>query len=286
MTRQTVRCRFRVGADRVPSLWNAENGNVTPCHVYAHQDGFSELTLDLDPASSIFVVFAENASRHHLVESKEPQNGNLPSAKILAYDQKGLDVEIWQPGEYAWKNTMGHTITMEEKELPAARQIMGNWRVEFPKDRGAPASIAMKTLADWTKHPDAGVRYFSGTAVYHNKFSLPVSHDRKSPLLLDLGVVKEVAVVKINGKEAGVLWKEPYRLDITTLAQAGENQLEISVTNTWNNRLVGDRSPDSGERVTRTNLSGKFSASSPLLPSGLIGPVMLRQGKVIRVNGP
>lgn len=284
MTRQTVRCRFRVGVDRVPGFWNSETGTVTPCPVYEIKDGFTELMMELAPASSIFVVFAKGGSRDHLVAMTQPEIGNHPPAKILSMDQNGIGIEIWQRGSYACKNASGQSASAEVAEVPQALEITGPWRIDFPKDRGAPESIAMQILADWTKHPDPGVRYFSGTAVYHNKFSLPVSHDRKSPLMLDLGAVKEVAVVKINGKEAGVFWKEPYRLDITSLVQAGENQLEISVVNTWNNRLVGDQGLDPGKRLTRTNLAGKFTAQAPLLPSGLLGPVLVRQGSVVRAE--
>jgi hypothetical protein len=118
------------------------------------------------------------------------------------------------------------------------------------------------------------VKYFSGTATYQNTFTLKAIP--KNPIILDLGSVKEVAVVTVNGKQAGVLWKEPYRIDISSLTQSGENQIEIAVINTWNNRLVGDASAKPEERITRTNLSNKFNPKSPLLSAGLLGPVVLK----------
>jgi hypothetical protein len=135
----------------------------------------------------------------------------------------------------------------------------------------------METLADWTGHADPGVRYFSGTARYHTRFMLPESLAAAgSPVILDLGVAKEVAEVTVNGRKAGVLWQAPSQLDLSGFVQAGENQLEISVTNLWNNRLVGDLQDPSQAAITRTNLKDRFTAASPLLPSGLLGPVTLR----------
>ena len=86
-----------------------------------------------------------------------------------------------------------------------------------------------------------------------------------------------MAVVRVNGKEAGTLWKAPFHIDISALVKAGENRLEVDIVNQWNNRLVGDSQLAVDQRITRSNLTGKFSAASPLLRSGLLGPVTLRQ---------
>ena len=103
--------------------------------------------------------------------------------------------------------------------------------------------------------------------------SLP---ENGNPVILDLGDVKEVDEVIVNGRNLGIAWKQPNRIDITAAVRPGGNQLEIAVTNLWNNRIVGDlKTPDQAP-VARTNMKGKFNANSPLLPSGLIGPVSLR----------
>jgi hypothetical protein len=162
-------------------------------------------------------------------------------------------------------------------QVPADRVVAGPWLLGFPPDRGAPASVNLPDLIDWTDSEDPGVRYFSGTATYRNSFPLAAADlGKPGPVFLDLGRVKEVARVTVNGREAGVLWKEPYRIDIRPFVKSGDNLLEIAVTNTWNNRLVGDQREDAGERITRTNIAGKFSPRSPLLSSGLIGPVTLQ----------
>lgn len=277
MTRQVVRCRFRAGAGRVPSFWNAQDGTVTPCFAYEVKDGFVYLTLDLAPASSIFVVFAKGEARGNLVEIKEPITGEHPAMKVISLAETNVSIQVWQSGTYAFKTASGRSGSVDVGDVPPVQKFTGAWQISFPKDRGAPASITMETLTDWTKHPDPGVQYFSGSASYHKSITLTEkSANGKSPLMLDLGSVKDVAVVRVNGREAGVLWKEPYQIDISKWARAGENQLDITVVNTWNNRIIGDLRSDSKERITRTNLTGKFNAKMPLLSSGLLGPVVLR----------
>jgi hypothetical protein len=154
--------------------------------------------------------------------------------------------------------------------------IEGPWKVTFPAGLGAPESITMEKLSDWTQHPDPGVRYFSGGATYLHDITVDASSAAiGGPLFLDLGTVKEVAVVRVHGKQAGILWKAPYRIDLTPFLKPGANPIEITVVNTWNNRIVGDLQGNPGEKITRTNISGKFNPKSPLLPSGLLGPVTL-----------
>ena len=128
-----------------------------------------------------------------------------------------------------------------------------------------------------TRNP--GIRYFSGTATYHNQITIDAATSARiasgARIELNLGTVREVATVTINGKNAGTLWKPPYRIDITGLLKPGINELSVGITNTWNNRLVGDAQRDDDTDITRTNMSSSFKANSRLLPSGLIGPVTL-----------
>lgn len=271
LTREIVRCRFRNGTGRVPSFWNSENGTVTPCHVYEVKDDFTHITLDLAPASSIFVVFAGGEAKDPIVGITSP---NPTALQVTAMDGDTISAKVWIPGEYKFKTGNGRTGKLFIPNIPADYAINNPWKITFPKDRGAPESITMDSLIDWTQHSDPGVKYFSGTANYQNTFNL--TEISKNLIILDLGAVKEVAVVRVNGKEAGTLWKEPYQIDISTFARTGENQLEIQVTNTWNNRLVGDSGLKPEDRITRTNLAHKFNPKSPLLPSGLLGPVVIK----------
>jgi alpha-L-rhamnosidase len=266
MQRQEFPARFRVGSGRLPSLWNPEDGTVEPCHVFEKGDGFVRVPLVLPPASSVFVVFRKEGRDDHLVQIGK-------GLQVLSKEGDKLKVRVAVAGAHRLATAAGKSANFELKDVPEAVEIAGEWKVEFPAGRGAPATVTMDKLADWTKSSDPGVRYFSGTATYRKSFEVS---DPPETLFLDLGTVGEVATVKVNGNDAGILWKLPYSVNIAPLVHSGTNQLEISVTNLWNNRIVGDLQSDKDEDFTRTNLKSKFSAKSPLLPSGLIGPVTLR----------
>ncbi len=159
------------------------------------------------------------------------------------------------------------TVTLSEETT-----IQSPWRVTFEEGRGAPSEAVFTALTDWTESSDPGIRHFSGTAVYHNTFRIENLPER---LILDLGRVDNIAHVYVNGKDCGTLWKEPYTADITSAAREGENELEIAVTNLWPNRLIGDLQPDCPSPVAHPYMNF-FTPSSPLLPSGLKGPVSIR----------
>ncbi len=286
--RVDVTCRFRVGAGRSPSFWNGEDGTVKQCFVYETKDGFTRVPLNLAPASSLFVVFAKGPEREHLVEVPRPlmprdnpgSVANCPAIEILGLDGWKVRARVNQPGTYLFKTVSGRNGEQVVPNSPNQQTITGPWRVTFPPDLGAPAEITMPTLTDWTTSTNLGVKYFSGAATYHNLFTVPNDSlvdyaSGRVPVILDLGSVKEVAVVRVNGREAGVLWKEPRRVDIGKFLRFGTNDLEITVVNTWNNRLVGDAQPGVTKKITRTNIANKFNANSPLLSSGLLGPVKL-----------
>ena len=128
--------------------------------------------------------------------------------------------------------------------------------------------------------PEYGIKCYSGTSVYHKRFDLPAPPAAGQRLLLDLGEVHEVAAVRLNGRDMGVLWTKPARVDISGAVTAKDNDLEVTVVNLWPNRLKGDELLPKAARFTETNMR-KFGAASPLLPSGLIGPVTLRTADTI-----
>jgi hypothetical protein len=165
--------------------------------------------------------------------------------------------------------------------------IGGPWRLSFPPGLDAPAEISLPALASWSEHPDPGVKYFSGTAAYARTFEVPTSWLRPdSRLMLDLGTVREIAEVSVNGKVAGVAWKAPYVVDVTDAVKAGPNSLTIRVTNLWPNRMIGDAQPGARKHTWTAmdvlapddpvaQLGRAWTADSQLLPSGLLGPVRL-----------
>ncbi len=152
------------------------------------------------------------------------------------------------------------------------------WDVAFPPGLGAPARARFEKLAPWGAHANAGVKYFSGTATYTRAFQAAHAWLADGArIVLDLGGVGDLAEVSLNGRPLGILWKPPYRIDITGALQDGGNHLEIKVTNQWTNRLIGDMALPDGEKILSSPVRpGPRGAAVPTLPeSGLLGPVTL-----------
>lgn len=187
---------------------------------------------------------------------------------------------------------------IEEVEQPNALRLDDRWQVHFPPNRGAPADVSLGHLVDLSRHTDDGARHFSGTATYRRTFSSP----GKKPGVrtwLDLGTVHNLAEVILNGRNLGVLWKQPFRVDVSDAIHDGDNELEVRVTNLWVNRLIGDAKNMESAGVKYGARIGTISqwpawvpqdapppdappsfatfrqwdGSEPLLPSGLVGPV-------------
>ena len=158
-------------------------------------------------------------------------------------------------------------VLSEPHELP------GPWVVRFDPTRGGPEKVTFDRLVSWPERPEDGIRHYAGAAVYRTRFDVPQglrgSGDR---LVLDLGEVKHLAAVRLNGKPLGVLWAVPFRVDVTQAVKPAGNVLEVEVTNFWPNRLIGDAGLPAGKRITRTNVT-KFDKDGPLHPGGLLGPV-------------
>jgi len=151
--------------------------------------------------------------------------------------------------------------------------IGGAWDIAFQEGRGAPAKITVGSLGSWSDNPDPGVKYFSGVGTYTKTIQAPPDWFKTGARLwLDLGDVKNIAEVSVNGRPMGTVWKTPFRVDVTSALKAGANTLEIKVANLWVNRLVGDQQPGATKKYTYTAIPF-YQADSPLLPSGLIGPV-------------
>jgi hypothetical protein len=152
----------------------------------------------------------------------------------------------------------------------------GPWQVSFdPQQRGPAKPVAFGTLTDWSQHANDSVRHYSGTATYAQTFRWKQPRHRPAQrVYLDLGRVDNLAEVQLNGQPTGTAWTAPYRLDITDALRKGDNQLSIRVTNTWANRLAGDQALPPAQRRTWTPAPAP-AAGKPLLPAGLLGPVVL-----------
>ena len=387
---QTVDCSFRV-AGRRPELWDAQTGDIQPAPMWRVENGLAIVTLDLDQAGSVFVVFRQPAAapsdpivklacstvaaprKMHKLEIQKAvygafgkpdgktvdvtaklaglvKNGQLevtanndlagdpakeivkelridyvldgvaqsvvvrendvlrlpseemldmPPAPRLSIEDGQLFLTAAENDRYTLTMASGEKKAVVIDSLPKPVEPTDSWEVTFQEGRGAPPKATFDKLISWPERAEAGIKYFSGTAVYRKTVNIPADRfgDNRS-LLLDLGSVKEIAEVRLNGQDLGILWKSPFRVDVTKAAKPGDNELEVQVTTLWPNRLIGDEQyPDDcqwdgihlkqwpewmqkgqprpvKERLTFTTWK-HWHKDSPLQPSGLLGPVKL-----------
>jgi hypothetical protein len=312
-------CSFRVKG-RQPEIWRPDTGHTEPVLVYDEREGRTLVPLALDPCGSVFVVFpaAASAPANRIVSVR--RNGMEVSGLTakpapetqLQYEccsvqenragSEGYRIEVVQPGTYELKSAAGQVMKATVPDVPKPINIEGPWELAFPKGWGAPERVTLAQLISWTEHGNPGVKYFSGTATYRQKFEVSkrdVASDRA--LYLDLGRVCVIAQAKLNGHDLGILWKPPFCAEVSGIVQAGSNDLEIQVVNLWPNRLIGDdklpsdcewttqewgevlrevpqwlleNKPQPTGRVTFSTWK-HWSKDDPLLESGLLGPVRI-----------
>jgi hypothetical protein len=155
--------------------------------------------------------------------------------------------------------------------------IDGQWSVAFQPGRGAPQSTTLDKLISWSESTDKGVKYFSGTGTYTKTIQASPDWFKKGATLwIDLGDVKNLALVAVNGKDLGTVWHAPFRVDATAALKPGANQVSVRVINPWVNRLIGDLQPEATTKYTFSAWKA-YKADSPLVPSGLLGPVAIVQ---------
>ncbi|MDR2673955.1 MAG: hypothetical protein LBC18_03575 [Opitutaceae bacterium] len=221
-----------------------------------------------------------------------------PAVELAARAGGAVEGLFWTSGRYELPD--GGALAVA---VPPPLPVAGPWRVAFPPGRGAPESVVLETPGSWHRHDDAGVRHFSGTAVYTKTIQVPAAFlGGGKRVVLDLGRVEVTAEVRVNGRAFPPLWKEPFRVDVTGAVRPGGNALEIHVTNLWANRLIGDESlpaeneyenahwrhgikrlpswyaggapKPAGGRTTFSTWQF-YDKDEPLLESGLLGPVLL-----------
>jgi len=158
-------------------------------------------------------------------------------------------------------------------EFTEIAELEKEWEVQFDTAWGGPGKITFNQLTDWSENTLEGVKYYSGKATYFGTFDKPKQF-KNGAIYLDLGSVHEIAAIRLNGKDLGILWTKPFRVDISTVLKAENNKLEIDVVNLWPNRLIGDEFLPEEKQFTKTNIR-KFTKATNLLPFGLIDPVKL-----------
>jgi hypothetical protein len=315
-------CSFRVQGRR-PELWRPDTGRIERVAVYDEQDGCIRLPVHFDPNGSVFVVFRAGAPVEGNRITAVSRNGAPVLTTVLAKsvpataasveitrDPSGhLEAEALQPGKYELTSADGRTRRFELAAMPQPLDITGPWDLRFPSGWGAPEHVTLDRLSSWSDHPDTGVKYFSGTAAYSKTIQVPANLTAdNSRWYLDLGQVAVMAQVKLNGHELGILWKPPYRVDVTAVLRPGDNDLEVKVVNLWINRLIGDEQlPEDSERNANGTLkrwpewlmkgqpspTGRFTFTSwrlwkkndALVQSGLLGPVLLAPAEKVVLEG-
>jgi hypothetical protein len=210
-----------------------------------------------------------------------PETGRIEQASYKINDDRTTVSLQLEPSDAVFvvfrKKADSSSKTILAKTATQLVEISGPWTVNFQANRGAPATASYEKLASWTENADSGIKYFSGTATYSQAVNAPENWLKSgAEIVLDLGEVKNLAEVVINGKSVGIVWKKPFRIDISGALQAGKNTLEVKVTNLWVNRLIGDQQPNVGTKITYTTMPF-YQANSPLVPSGLMGPVTIFQ---------
>ena len=223
-------------AEGAPELWDPITGQIRALPQFTRANGVTTIPLRFDAFESYFVVFPTKP------------------ASIAA-----------APGKIASNFASPVPIST----------LDGAWDVAFDPAMGAPAQARFDRLEDWTVRAEPGLRHYSGIAKYRKSFDLPpsVAGNRQAPIYLDLGEVRVMAQVWVNGQDCGVAWTAPWRVDITAAVRAGSNDLEIAVANLWPNRMIGDAAAPE-KAISRTTYR-PYKAGDALLPSGLLGPVRL-----------
>lgn len=295
---------FRV-RDRRPELWDAVAGTRTDAPVFSVDARGISVPLRLEPFGSRFVVLRRALPERWIARTEPaflplaaPASPGAESARLLL--PHGIDGATLHASDGSARRLVPSAPT------PPPLVLEGPWEVSFLDGRGAPPAVRFDALRSWSQHADAGVRHYAGRAVYRASFPLPAGILRPDRVvMLDLGGVADIAEVRLNGSPLGVLWQPPFRADVTRLLRPGDNRLEIVVANRWVNRIIADEAipvdyayKTDGTIFTKgallqappwlydaSRLAEKrrvsfttwkhYSADSPLLPAGLLGPVRL-----------
>jgi hypothetical protein len=286
----TTDCTFRVDG-KIPELWHPDTGEREVLAYYKTSNGLTTVPIHFDPVGSVFVIFQKPSSESAPIETVK-LNGqdiyksgtdSLPGLPFVSGDE--IDLTASQTGTYEIINSAGKSVQMDVPALPQPLELKGNWQLSFPPKLGAPEKATFDSLISWSDSTDDGIKYFSGTATYSQDFSLTPDFIAKNRhIYLNLGNVKNLAEVTLNGKPLGILWKAPFEIEMTGAAIAGTNHLEIKVTNLWPNRLIGDQKLPEDKRITWASVSF-YKAEDPLLPSGLLGPVTVRVAQDVKIGG-
>lgn len=286
---------------KLPELWDAESGKMTVAPMWRKAGNRTEVDLSLSPGKTVFVVF-----RKPIPEGADPLTSvEAPEGWSATSSQDGnVCIASSAPLSGTMSFASGRKKPFDLKPTPAI-PISGPVEVAFHPAIGKEFKATLPTFESFSASDNPEIKYFSGTATYKISVEVPaeaLQHGQR--ILLDLGEVRDMASVSVNGKPMGVLWHPPFSRDITGALHPGSNTLEIAVTNSWHNLLVGDEQypadfewgqdrsekgrmmkgypdwflknkPRPEQRRKAFTVWYYHRKETPLLPAGLIGPVQL-----------
>lgn len=291
---------FRVNGMQ-PELWDAETGAMQIAPLWRVKDGRTEVDLALGAAKSVFVIFRSKPAATDKLVSIEASGGWSLSSDAAGRTVVSASTNVSGTAVFA----SGKRTAFELK--PAAEiPVTGTWSVDLAPAVGARTQIDLSALKALSEFADPAVKFCSGTATYRTTVNVDEALlGAGKRIELDLGDVRDLVTVRVNGQTVGVLWHPPFVCDITSALKPGANALELAVANTWHNRLVGDEQfppdfefgTDRGAKMGRalktypdwfvnsqprpeTNRLAFVNwfyhrKDTPLIPSGLLGPVRL-----------
>ena len=284
---EQVECSFRV-TGKVPEVWDAITGETEEIVTYREENGRTIIPLLFEPEGSKYIVFRNEKQKPHITEIRKDNQSVFPGFALETRDYPCIDfrrngekvlAEVNEPGTYSLLWSDGSREDLKAENAGKQIDLSKDWSILF----GDEGQTQTDQLKSWTEFDLPRLKYYSGKAMYSKTFELSSDELNGNRLVLDLGNVKEMASVKINGKELQVMWSAPFRFDLTPYVKVGTNNLKVEVVNMWVNRLVGDGKLPESERVTKTNIN-KFNgpdAEQYLRVSGLMGPVKLMMVKEV-----
>ena len=273
---------FKVDHSVIPELWDPATGKRDPIAVFKQVNGRVDIPLHLDARGSVFVVLKPGTPDAHVTSVQA--DGVDDEKFTVVKEVDSLKLISSAPGTFRLKLDSGETKQITVPSVPSPIDLSNDWNLTF---EGIGQTITMDNLISWTELESEEQRNYSGAGIYRKQFSWSGTIARVE---LDLGRLKNIAEVTLNGTKVGLLWKPPYRLDISSALVPGENKLEIEVINLLVNRITGDMLLPEEERSLKCfgaidqYLPGVESGQDTVLPSGLFGPVVIFQPAVALIH--
>ena len=268
---------FRAGT-RAPELWDPRTGTMAPAGLFRRTEAGIEVSLNLAPMGSVFVVFRGRLPATSVATVNPPaQVERQGEVKRLVADRAGTYTVTFGTG-------LRSQVTIPP--LPGVMMLDTDWTVDFASPAGAPPRLSLARVGPWTQQTAPELQSFGGTGTYRRSFALPEGWRASAPRVeLDLGRLWAIGEVAVNGQPLGVVWTPPFRVDVTNALRDGVNEVVVDVVGTWHNRLVGE-ARGLVPRFTKTNVTqsqrglGRELQTGPWknldpIEAGLFGPVRL-----------